>query len=79
MAFPPLRTDVAIKRFKDQLSGFDYDLDAWRATVEGRGEYAVGFAVLDRDGGWKLLQDCLREKPQARISSAAAASSSFCR
>ena len=41
--------------------------------------YEDGFAILEKHGGWKLLEGCLKEKPSQRISAAAAASSGFCR
>lgn len=40
--------------------------------------YAEGFELLGAEG-WKLLVGCLKEDPNKRISSSAAASSSFCK
>ena len=79
MAFPPMRSDQGIKRFKDQLAGVGYDLEAWRQSSEGVRTFEPGFKFLDESGGWKLLKECLREDPKKRISAAAAASSGFCR
>ena len=78
MCFPPMRSDQGIKRFKEQLRGLDYDLEAWRKSSESVREFAFGFELLDANGGWALLKDCLREDPSKRISASAAASSRFC-
>ena len=39
---------------------------------------ATGFRILDRHGGFSLLEGCLQQRPHSRISSAAAARSRFC-
>ena len=70
---------LGAKKLKAALLREDYDLKAWRATVEGKAGYEDGIAILDKHGGWALLEGCLREDPGRRISSAAAASSGFCR
>jgi len=79
MCFPPLRGPNGVKRFKAAIVNYDYDLAAWRESVEGTKGYAEGVEILDKNGGWKLLAGCLKESPGQRISSSAAASSGFCR
>ncbi|XP_004297142.1 PREDICTED: serine/threonine-protein kinase STN7, chloroplastic [Fragaria vesca subsp. vesca] len=72
MAFPGLRTDSALIQFNRQLKRCDYDLVAWRNTVEPRAssELRKGFELLDLDGGigWELLTSMVRYKPRQRIS-----------
>jgi len=70
---------IGAKKLKTALERVGYDLRAWRETVEGKAGYEDGIAILDKHGGWALLEGCLREEPGKRISSAAAASSGFCR
>ena len=79
MCFPNTRGEQGIKRFKAALEEYDYDLKAWRASLEGVQAYEPGFKLLDTYGGWSMLQGCLRADPSARISASAAASSGFCR
>jgi len=79
MCFPPLANGIGAKKLKTALERVGYDLRAWRETVEGKAGYEDGIAILDKHGGWALLEGCLREEPGKRISSAAAASSGFCR
>ncbi|KAI3467136.1 hypothetical protein Pfo_023799 [Paulownia fortunei] len=72
MAFPALRTDSALIQFNRQLKRCDYDLNAWRKTVEPRAspELRRGFELLDLDGGigWELLTSMVRYKARQRIS-----------
>ncbi|KAL6186630.1 hypothetical protein ACLB2K_042750 [Fragaria x ananassa] len=72
MAFPGLRTDSGLIQFNRQLKRCDYDLVAWRNTVEPRAssELRKGFELLDLDGGigWELLTSMVRYKPRQRIS-----------
>jgi len=79
MCFPAYKSDDGIKRFKRDLANLDFDLQAWRETVEDVKGFTEGFEILDKYGGFKLLQGCLKEKPSQRISSSAAAASGFCR
>ncbi|KAI3452991.1 hypothetical protein Pfo_009654 [Paulownia fortunei] len=76
MAFPALRTDSALIQFNRQLKRCDYDLIAWRKTVEPRAstELRRGFELLDLDGGigWELLTSMVRYKARQRISAKAA-------
>lgn len=71
-AFPGLRTDSSLIQFNRQLKRCDYDLVAWRNTVEPRAssELRKGFELLDLDGGigWELLTSMVRYKPRQRIS-----------
>jgi len=78
MCFPPLRGPNGVKRFKAAIVNYDYDLAAWRESVEGTKGYEEGVEILDKNGGWKLLAGCLKESPGQRISSSAAAASGFC-
>ncbi|KAK7310003.1 hypothetical protein RJT34_07188 [Clitoria ternatea] len=72
MAFPGLRSDNSLIQFKRQLKRCDYDLVAWRKTVEGRcgPEIRKGFEMLDLDGGigWELLKSMVRYKARQRLS-----------
>lgn len=79
MCFPQYRSDKGIARFKQSLRGSGWNLREWRQAVEGDRSFEDGFKVLDRNGGMALLEGCLREDPKRRITSAAAASSGFCR
>ena len=79
MVFPPMRSEQGIQRFKAQIAGLEYDLDAWRDSSSRVRAYDAGFDLLDQHGGWTLLKDCLRREPKRRISAAAAAASRFCR
>ncbi|XP_039051768.1 LOW QUALITY PROTEIN: serine/threonine-protein kinase STN7, chloroplastic-like [Hibiscus syriacus] len=76
MAFPSLRTDSALIQFNRQLKRCDYDLVAWRNTVEPRAspELRKGFELLDLDNGigWELLTSMIRYKARQRISAKAA-------
>nr|XP_027096928.1 serine/threonine-protein kinase STN7, chloroplastic-like [Coffea arabica] len=72
MAFPGLRNDNSLIQFKRQLKRCDYDLVAWRNTVEPRAsnELRRGFELLDLDGGigWELLTSMVRYKARQRVS-----------
>ncbi|KHG07521.1 Serine/threonine-protein kinase STN8, chloroplastic [Gossypium arboreum] len=76
MAFPSLRTDSALIQFNRQLKRCDYDLVAWRNTVEPRAspDLRKGFELLDFDNGigWELLTSMVRYKARQRISAKAA-------
>ncbi|KAL3501657.1 hypothetical protein ACH5RR_036106 [Cinchona calisaya] len=76
MAFPGLRSDNSLIQFNRQLKRCDYDLVAWRNTVEPRASNDLrrGFELLDLDGGvgWELLQSMIRYKARQRISAKAA-------
>ena len=78
MCFPAYRDKDGMKRFRKDLKDYDYDLRAWRASVEESASFADGFEILDRSGGFALLEGCLRRNPWRRISSSAAAASRFC-
>lgn len=75
-AFPGLRTDSGLIQFNRQLKRCDYDLAAWRKSVEPRAgpELRRGFELLDLDGGigWELLTSMVRYKARQRISAKAA-------
>ncbi|PIA63524.1 hypothetical protein AQUCO_00201102v1 [Aquilegia coerulea] len=76
MAFPSLRTDSNLIQFNRQLKRCDYDLVAWRNSVEPRAspELRKGFEMLDLDGGkgWELLTSMVRYKARRRTSAKAA-------
>ncbi|KAG2377151.1 Serine/threonine-protein kinase [Vigna angularis] len=76
MAFPGLRTDNSLIQFNRQLKRCDYDIVAWRKTVEPRcgPELRRGFELLDLDGGigWELLKSMVRYKARQRLSAKAA-------
>ncbi|KAI4381426.1 hypothetical protein MLD38_007497 [Melastoma candidum] len=76
MAFPSLRTDSALIQFNRQLKRCDYDLVAWRQTVEPRAgpDLRKGFELLDLDGGigWELLTSMIRYKARQRTSAKSA-------
>ncbi|GMY18295.1 serine/threonine-protein kinase STN7, chloroplastic isoform X1 [Fagus crenata] len=76
MAIPALRSDNSFIQFKRQLKRCDYDLDAWRKSVEPRAnlELRRGFELLDLDGGigWELLTSMVRYKARKRTSAKAA-------
>jgi len=78
MCFPAYR-GANIKRFQAALAKADYDLQAWRDEAAGFPGFEEGFQILDESGGFQLLQGCLQYDPSDRITSAAAASSRFCR
>ena len=86
LSSPSLSTLTATRRdawrsvsFKRSLELVDYDLKAWRELAEQRKENAEGFELLDKYGGFGLLEGCFRRDPNKRISAAAAAGSGFCR
>ncbi|KAI5573968.1 hypothetical protein POPTR_010G129532v4 [Populus trichocarpa] len=58
-AFPGLRSDSGLIQFNRHLKRCDYDLIAWRKSVETRASSDLrrGFELLDLDGGigWELL------------------------
>ncbi|XP_011021675.1 PREDICTED: serine/threonine-protein kinase STN7, chloroplastic [Populus euphratica] len=72
MAFSGLRSDSALIQFNRQLKRCDYDLNAWRKSVEPRAssDLRKGFELLDLDGGigWELLTSMVRYKAGQRIS-----------
>ncbi|KAL8549390.1 hypothetical protein ACS0TY_008284 [Phlomoides rotata] len=72
MAFPGLRNDSALIQFNRQLKRCDYNLIAWRNTVEPRAspDLRRGFELLDLDDGrgWELLTSMVRFKARQRIS-----------
>ncbi|KAM7464377.1 hypothetical protein LguiA_032498 [Lonicera macranthoides] len=76
MAFPSLRTDSGLIQFNRQLKKCDYDLVAWRKTVEPRAnsDLRKGFELLDLDSGigWELLTSMVRYKAGQRTSAKAA-------
>ncbi|KAF8033116.1 hypothetical protein BT93_D1882 [Corymbia citriodora subsp. variegata] len=75
-AFPSLRTDSSLIQFNRQLKRCDYDLVAWRRSLEPRAspDLRRGFELLDLDGGigWELLTSMVRYKPRQRTSAKAA-------
>ncbi|KAJ9140681.1 hypothetical protein P3X46_031298 [Hevea brasiliensis] len=76
MAFPGLRTDGSLIQFNRQLKRCDYDLVAWRKSVEPRAgpELLRGFEMLDLYGGIgrKLLTSMVPNKARQRTSAKAA-------
>ncbi|KGN51552.2 serine/threonine-protein kinase STN7, chloroplastic [Cucumis sativus] len=76
MAFPAMRTDSGLIQFNRQLKRCDYDLVAWRKTVESRAssDLRKGFELLDLDEGigWELLTSMVRYKARQRTSAKAA-------
>lgn len=75
-AFPALRSDSNLIQFNRQLKRCDYDLVAWRTTVEPRAspDLRRGFEMLDLDEGigWELLTSMVRYKAHQRTSAKAA-------
>ena len=51
MCFAPLRGPNGVKRFKAAIVNYDYDLAAWRESVEGTKGYEEGVEILDKNGG----------------------------
>ena len=49
--FAPLRGPNGVKRFKAAIVNYDYDLAAWRESVEGTKGYEEGVEILDKNGG----------------------------
>ncbi|KAJ9554033.1 hypothetical protein OSB04_018078 [Centaurea solstitialis] len=76
MAFPSFRSDSGLIQFNRQLKRCDYDLVAWRKSVEPRANSDLrrGFELLDLDGGigWELLTSMVRYKARQRVSAKAA-------
>ncbi|KAJ7943210.1 Serine/threonine protein kinase [Quillaja saponaria] len=76
MAIPTLRNDSGLIQFNRQLKRCDYDLYAWRKTVEPRAgpDLRRGFELLDLDGGrgWELVTSMVRYKARQRTSAKAA-------
>ncbi|ESW25337.1 hypothetical protein PHAVU_003G027300 [Phaseolus vulgaris] len=76
MAFPGLRSDNSLIQFNRQLKRCDYDIVAWRKSLETRcsPELRRGFEMLDLDGGigWELLKSMVRYKARQRLSAKAA-------
>lgn len=76
MAFPSLRTDSGLIQFNRQLKRCEYDLVAWRKSVEPRAgsDLRRGFELLDLDGGigWELVTSMVRYKARQRTSAKAA-------
>ena len=58
LCFPPLRNDSGLVAFNKRLEELDWDLAAWRASVERQNnrQFADGFKLLDADegAGWEL-------------------------
>ncbi|KAI3817164.1 hypothetical protein L1987_10953 [Smallanthus sonchifolius] len=75
-AFPSMRSDSGLIQFNRQLKRCDYDLVAWRKSVEPRAsaDLRKGFELLDLDGGvgWELLTSMVRYKARQRTSAKAA-------
>ncbi|KAJ4841370.1 Serine/threonine-protein kinase stn7, chloroplastic [Turnera subulata] len=71
-----LRSDSGLIQFNRQLKRCDYDLNAWRKSVEARAgpDLRKGFELLDLDNGigWELLTSMVRYKARQRISAKAA-------
>lgn len=67
-----MRTDSSLIQFNRQLKRCDYDLVAWRKSVEPRAapDLRRGLELLDLDGGigWELLTSMVRYKARQRIS-----------
>ncbi|XP_022930108.1 serine/threonine-protein kinase STN7, chloroplastic [Cucurbita pepo subsp. pepo] len=76
MAFPAMRTDSGLIQFNRQLKRCDYDLVAWRKSVEPRAsaDLRKGFELLGLDEGigWELLTSMVRYKARQRTSAKAA-------
>lgn len=76
LVFASLRTDNALIAFNKRLEELDYDLRAWRASLDRRAAapYAEGLELLDRDGGagWELLCKLVTFRPKERYSAAQA-------
>lgn len=72
MAFPALRSDSGLIQFNRQLKRAEYDLVAWRNTVEPRANADLrrGFELMALDGGigWELLTSMVRYKARQRTS-----------
>ena len=80
MAFAPLRTDNGLIAFNKMLGErFQWDLAAWRRSVEKKGgkeslQWAEGFQTLDAlgGGGWSLACQLVTREPGDRPSAEAA-------
>nr|APR63816.1 kinase family protein [Populus tomentosa] len=72
MALPGLRSDSGLIQLNRHLKQCDYDLIAWRKSVETRASSDLrrGFELLDLDGGieWELLTLMVQYKAGQRIS-----------
>ena len=68
-------------QFNRQLKRCDYDLVAWRKSVEPRAspDLRKGFELLDLDNGrgWELLTSMVRYKARQRISAKTALAHPF--
>ena len=79
MAFQPLRTDNGLIAFNKTLRDkFNWDLRAWRRSMEKKGakEWVEGFQTLDAlgGGGWDLAVKLVQKEPADRITASAALS-----
>ena len=76
MAFAPLRSDNGLIAFNKSLENFDWNLNAWRRSVEKKGskEWSEGFQTLDAlgGGGWDLAVKLVQREPADRLTASAA-------
>lgn len=77
MAFPPLRSDNGLINFNKVLGErYDWDLEAWRRSVEKKGgkEWKQGFETLDAlgGGGWDLAVNLVKREPSDRLTASGA-------
>jgi serine/threonine protein kinase len=77
MAFAPLRSDNGLIAFNKSLGErFNWDLNAWRKSVEKKGakEWIEGFQTLDAlgGGGWDLAVKLVQREPTDRLTASAA-------
>jgi serine/threonine protein kinase len=80
MVFPNLRSDNNLVAFNRKLQAFDYDVRAWRRSVQKRNsgagsrDYQEGFEILSLNNGaaWDLLCSLVAFEPSKRLSAAAA-------
>ena len=58
LCFPSLRSDSGLIAFNKKLEELDWDLVAWRSSVERQGtnKFSDGFKLLDANAGagWEL-------------------------
>lgn len=77
MAFAPLRSDNGLIAFNKSLGErYNWDLNAWRRSVEKKGskEWVEGFQTLDAlgGGGWDLAVKLVQREPADRLTASAA-------
>lgn len=77
MAFAPLRSDNGLIAFNKSLGErHNWDLNAWRRSVEKKGsrEWVEGFQTLDAlgGGGWDLAVRLVQREPADRLTASAA-------